>query len=84
MNRRAFIRSAWVASSQCRSLLARRIQSIQVIGFLSAQSSGPVGALRCRVSQWLAETGYVEGKNVAMNFVGPRAATIDCPRWCGS
>ena len=60
--------------------LAARAQqpSVPVIGYIGSTSPGPyadrVGVFR----QGLNETGFVEGRNVAIEFRGPRMNSIEC------
>ena len=52
-----------------------------VIGYLGPESPA-VFASRVRAfRQGLGETGYAEGRNVAIEFDGPRVNSIDYLRW---
>src|SRR5438552_3576159 len=68
MDRRTFI--GCVAGSLVAVTLDARAQnsSILVIGFLSGQSPGPWSPYVAAFRNGLNETGYVEGKNVAIEF----------------
>jgi ABC-type uncharacterized transport system substrate-binding protein len=68
MDRRAFIRS--VVGSLIAAPFAARAQHslIPTIGFLSGQSPGPWAPYVAAFRDGLNETGYVEGKNVAIEF----------------
>src|SRR5437879_4295930 len=68
MDRRAFI--GRVAGGLLDVPLAARAQHspIPMIGFLSGQSPGPWAPYVAAFRQGLNETGYVEGKNFAIEF----------------
>ncbi len=57
-------------------------QPMPVIGYLSIGAPESDNTLRVTpFQQGLHETGYVEGRNVAIDTVGPRATTTDCRPW---
>ncbi len=68
MDRRKFI--SGIAGGLLAIPLGARSQnsSIPVIGFLSGQSPGPYAPYVAAFRKGLSETGYVEGKNVAIEF----------------
>ena len=68
MNRRAFI-SRTVGGLLAMPLGARaQNSSIPVIGFISGQSPGPWAPYVAAFRSGLSETGYVEGKNVKIEY----------------
>jgi putative tryptophan/tyrosine transport system substrate-binding protein len=67
MRRREFI--AALGSAAVGPLVARAQQAaLPVIGFLNSDSPGPLAFLVRAFLQGLGETGYVEGRNVAIEF----------------
>ena len=77
MKRRTFI--AALASALAMPVVARAQQTMPVIGFLS--SLGPADAQRIlgAFHRGLAEAGYVEGRNVALEYRWGRRKAM---RWC--
>lgn len=66
MRRRNFI--AGLASTIAAWPLAARAQSTPVIGYLHSGSPSPNAHLVAAFRQGLSESGYVEGRNVAIEF----------------
>jgi putative tryptophan/tyrosine transport system substrate-binding protein len=67
MRRRAFI--ALLACAVAAPLVAHaQQQRIPVIGFLSSRSPGEAASDLAAFHQGLGQTGYFEGKNVAMEY----------------
>jgi len=66
MRRREFIQLLGGAAAASAPHAARAQQPIPVIGFLSAVSPGPFAQRVASFHQGLSETGYVEGRNLAI------------------
>jgi hypothetical protein len=61
--------------------LAARAQQMPVIGFLSAGSAGPSAPLVSAFRRGLAESGYIEGSNIAVDITIRMDEMIDCQQW---
>jgi putative tryptophan/tyrosine transport system substrate-binding protein len=68
MRRRGFLTLAAGAALACQRVGWARQKTMPVIGYLGIGSSGPFAPLLAAFRQGLAETGYVEGKNVAIEY----------------
>ena len=67
MKRRDFVLLLAGAMTAARSLAAQQ-KAMPVIGYLGSGSPGPVASFVAAFRQGLSETGYVEGRNVAIEF----------------
>jgi putative ABC transport system substrate-binding protein len=54
---------------------------VPVIGFLSSVSAGASAGMALGFRRSLAETGYVEGQNIAVEYRWRKADMIGCRRW---
>ena len=52
-----------------------------VVGFLNSSSPDPDGDRVRAYRRGLSETGYVEGRNVTIEYRWRTAKTIDCHQW---
>jgi putative ABC transport system substrate-binding protein len=66
MKRRAFI--AAIGGAAAWPMVARAQQPIPVVGFLSSLSSSYITRFAPAVRQGLSETGYIEGRNVTVEY----------------
>jgi len=67
MNRRALLVLLGGAITAARALRAQQ-KAMPVIGFLSSRTPGDAAGVVAAFRQGLAETGYVEGQNVAIEY----------------
>jgi putative tryptophan/tyrosine transport system substrate-binding protein len=67
MNRRALLVLLGGAMTAARALRAQQ-KAMPVIGFLSSRTPGDAAGVVAAFRQGLAETGYVEGQNVAIEY----------------
>jgi putative ABC transport system substrate-binding protein len=67
MNRREFLLVSGGAVTATQALWAQQ-KAMPVIGYLSSRSSGEAAGVVTAFRQGLAETGYVEGQNVRMEY----------------
>src|SRR5207248_956104 len=67
MRRRELMLLLGGAMTAARGLRAQQ-KAMPVIGFLSASSPGPYAPYLAAFREGLSDTGYVEGKNVAIEY----------------
>src|SRR5438105_4886449 len=67
MRRRDFMLLLGGAMTAARALRAQQ-KAMPVIGFLSSRTPGDAATVVAAFHQGLAETGYVEGQNVAIEY----------------
>ena len=67
MRRRAFLAAASAAAALAAAARAQQ-KAMPVVGYLSGASPGPYAPFVAAFRQGLADTGYVGGKNVAIEY----------------
>ena len=80
MNRRELMLLLGGAITAPRALCAQQ-KVMPVIGFLSGSSPGPYAPSVAAFRQGLSETGYVEGRNLAIEYPGRRVIMIGWRHW---
>jgi putative ABC transport system substrate-binding protein len=56
-------------------------KAMPVIGYLAGLSPGPSAALLAAFRQGLSDTGYVEGRDVAIEYRWRTVIMTGCPPW---
>src|SRR3569833_1757089 len=67
MHRRRFV-ALFGGAITLQCIAAAQQRAMQVIGFLSSNAPGTYAAAVAAFRQGLAETGYIEGQNVAFEY----------------
>ena len=77
MRRREFIAFLGSAVAAC-PFAARAQQALPVVGFANSGSAQTQALMAAAYRKGLEEAGFVEGKNVRIEFVGPTVSTTGC------
>ena len=80
MKRREFLVLVGSAIAAACPLRAQQ-KAMPVIGFLSGTSPSPFASYVAAFGQGLAQTGWVEGQNVAIEYRWAGVSMIGCSDW---
>src|ERR1700692_450883 len=79
MRRREFITLVGSAAATWPHVVRAQQSTVPVVGYLDAGSPEPNAPLLAAFRKGLSETGYVEGRNVAIEYRWAKGQTDDLP-----
>jgi putative ABC transport system substrate-binding protein len=79
LKRREFITLLGGAAAWPLAASAQQPVKLPIIGFLSSSSPANRASLITAFRQGVRESGYIDGKSVAMSIARRKTNTIDCP-----
>ena len=81
MRRRELLAVTVIATALTRFAALAQQNRVPIIGWLHSLSAERSTAVLAAFRETLAEAGYVEGRNVAIEYRWPMAFTNGSPRW---